>query len=109
MCIGAYMVTMRLDKSVFSQRLFSKALCSVGDLFELISVKPPMTELELNVLDHSLLPEWKRQMSNKASEVCRKENLKTEQGIQQQKRYLLKKLQCIHFKDIQATNSEKEI
>ena len=32
-------------KSVFNQRLFSKGLCKVGDLFELLCIKPHITEL----------------------------------------------------------------
>ena len=67
-------------KSVFNQRLFSKGFCKVGDLFTLVCIEPRITELQLNMIDllylkglyHSLLPEWKKIMTNNASAVLLK-------------------------------------
>ena len=71
------------DKSVFNQRLFSKGFCKVGDLFKFVHIEPRITELQLNMVDflylkglyHSLLPEWKKIMTNNASEVLLKTEL----------------------------------
>ena len=64
-------------KSAFNQRSFSKGLCKVGDLFELVCIKLHITELQLNVLDllylmglyHSLPPEWKKLMARNKREM----------------------------------------
>ena len=63
------------DKSVFNQRLFSKGFCKVEDLFKFVCIEPRITELQLNMINllylkglyHSLLPEWKKIMTNNAS------------------------------------------
>ena len=64
-------------KSAFNQRSFSKGLCKVGDLFELVCIKLHITELQLNVLDllylmglyHSLPLEWKKLMARNKREM----------------------------------------
>ena len=68
------------NKSVFSRKLFSAALCKVGDLCEFICIKPHITESLLNVLDlfylkclyHSLPPEWKKEMSSNVTQAANK-------------------------------------
>lgn len=61
------------DKSVFNKRIFSRGLCKVSDLFELVCITPRVLDLlYLKRLYHSFSPERKSDENHKASEVLPK-------------------------------------